>query len=588
MGRLLRFLPAAAIAVGLGYPIYLVLHAHAASGGADSFPLDDAWIHLTYARNLAQHGRFAYFPSDPTTAGSTSPLYTMLLSLGFLVTSHEKALSYVLGLICHGAFLVALALWAQTRLRSAAWTALAVLLVALDGRVGILAVAGMETSLFLLLVALAFLARIRRRPQFLGVAVGLAVWARPEGLILAGVLALDGLLARAAGRAAPGSDPEPPLDWRRAAIPAGLLVLGWCAFNRLLGESFLPNTVAAKTTYYQPNPRGAFLRQVVAAFTGGGWIVLFPLAVGGIVREGVRLARRRAGFLRAEAGWVLGLPLAFVLYLPFAHRFDRYLVPALPALGLLGIAAARDLARRLAAGGEGLTPGRLIAVTASVIALGLQAIFAAEGDRDYRTLCRYHLVRHERAGRWLAEHTPPGAVIATHDVGAIAFYSGRRIVDTVGVVLPEAVQHLHSEGYFDYLRRLFARMGVTHLAVLRDWLEVVNVEPLFTADPEPEILEVFAWEPGRTHLLHPQAAQLNQRAILAVSRGQPSVAAQLLAASLQTDRESSRTWLLLARTIWAMGRLEEAERACREALARFPGWPEAQQVLAGIEAAKRR
>ena len=37
------------------------------------FPLDDAWIHLTYARNLAEHGEWA-FRLGERSAGSTSPI----------------------------------------------------------------------------------------------------------------------------------------------------------------------------------------------------------------------------------------------------------------------------------------------------------------------------------------------------------------------------------------------------------------------------------------------------------------------------------------------------------------------------------
>src|SRR5512138_2254022 len=38
------------------------------------YPLDDAWIHQTYARNLALHGEWAFIPGRPS-AGSTSPLW---------------------------------------------------------------------------------------------------------------------------------------------------------------------------------------------------------------------------------------------------------------------------------------------------------------------------------------------------------------------------------------------------------------------------------------------------------------------------------------------------------------------------------
>ncbi|NLF15366.1 MAG: hypothetical protein GX597_26550, partial [Anaerolineaceae bacterium] len=67
---------AAALAVA-GY----LLVAWAA--GYAGFPLDDAWIHQTYARNLAATGQLAYLPGQPS-AGSTSPSWSFLLSVSSL------------------------------------------------------------------------------------------------------------------------------------------------------------------------------------------------------------------------------------------------------------------------------------------------------------------------------------------------------------------------------------------------------------------------------------------------------------------------------------------------------------------------
>ena len=68
---------AAAVALSLLAPIAFVVHAWTL-GGALSFPLDDAWIHLQYARTLREHGVFAYFPGAARSAGSTAPLFTLL------------------------------------------------------------------------------------------------------------------------------------------------------------------------------------------------------------------------------------------------------------------------------------------------------------------------------------------------------------------------------------------------------------------------------------------------------------------------------------------------------------------------------
>ena len=47
------------------------------------FPLDDAWIHQTYARNLVMNGEWAFVSGKPS-GGSTAPLWSALLALGYL------------------------------------------------------------------------------------------------------------------------------------------------------------------------------------------------------------------------------------------------------------------------------------------------------------------------------------------------------------------------------------------------------------------------------------------------------------------------------------------------------------------------
>src|SRR5512141_2244138 len=77
------------------------------------FPLDDSWIHLTYARNLAEHGEWA-FRLGQRSAGSTSPLWTVLLSIGFLIGLAPYVWAYLLG----WATLTLLAVYAESLART--------------------------------------------------------------------------------------------------------------------------------------------------------------------------------------------------------------------------------------------------------------------------------------------------------------------------------------------------------------------------------------------------------------------------------------------------------------------------------------
>ena len=60
------------------------------------FPLDDAWIHQTYARNLGELGEWAFIPGQKS-AGSTGPLWSGLLSLAYLLSMHYALWTYLLG-----------------------------------------------------------------------------------------------------------------------------------------------------------------------------------------------------------------------------------------------------------------------------------------------------------------------------------------------------------------------------------------------------------------------------------------------------------------------------------------------------------
>src|SRR5512141_132863 len=62
------------------------------------FPLDDTWIHLTYARNLAEHGEWA-FRLGERSAASTSPFWTFLLGVGYFLKLAPYIWTYFLGWI---------------------------------------------------------------------------------------------------------------------------------------------------------------------------------------------------------------------------------------------------------------------------------------------------------------------------------------------------------------------------------------------------------------------------------------------------------------------------------------------------------
>ena len=84
---------------------------------------------------------------------------------------------------------------------------------------------------------------------------------------------------------------------------------------------------------------------------------------------------------------------------------------------------------------------------------------------------------HVEMGRWVAAHTPADALVATNDIGAIAYISGRRILDTEGLVTPGIIPFKAERRQLEFLES--ARPDL--LIVFPEWYpHLVARSDLFT------------------------------------------------------------------------------------------------------------
>ncbi len=141
-------------------PLALYVVRERTIAGAAGLPLDDAWIHLHFARNLAEGAGFSYNPGS-LVAGSTAPLWTVLLGGAVALGGASLWVAKALGIGCTIAAglltrRLVLAIGAE---RAPARVAAVALVWA--GPVAWGALAGMEVSLAAMLVAWALLAHAR-------------------------------------------------------------------------------------------------------------------------------------------------------------------------------------------------------------------------------------------------------------------------------------------------------------------------------------------------------------------------------------------------------------------------------------------
>ena len=67
---------------------------------------------------------------------------------------------------------------------------------------------------------------------------------------------------------------------------------------------------------------------------------------------------------------------------------------------------------------------------------------------------------------WLANNTPPDALIASHDIGAIGYFAERPLLDLAGLISPEVIPLLPDE---DALTQYILSSGAQYLVTAPGW-----------------------------------------------------------------------------------------------------------------------
>jgi hypothetical protein len=152
------------------------------------FPLDDAWIHAVYARELARSGVLAYNPGVPAT-GETAPLWAGVLAMAHGLardTSAALASTKTLGLVLHtlAAMTMAFALSSgAARTDPMPWIGGA--LAAFHPDLIAASVSGMEIPLAALVISVMAIGIVRDKPLLVALAGAASALARPETAVFA-------------------------------------------------------------------------------------------------------------------------------------------------------------------------------------------------------------------------------------------------------------------------------------------------------------------------------------------------------------------------------------------------------------------
>ncbi len=443
-------------------------------------PLDDVYIYFDFARATARGCVLCWTEDTGYSSGATSPLYALVLSVGYLAGARGALLGWFAGAIA----LASLFDLARSLCRIAGpkvWVAAA--MAALPLSVPLLdwtLVSGMEVAFVAALLGRAVHAvdaaaqappHVRDRAQ-LGAGIWLAALAlgRPECAPLAAALGV------AIGHAA-GSRPL-AASLARALLPPLLALAALSALNLVFTGEVAANGALRKGITHDPHAAPSDVAVLVTTnalrlYTagveialGGAWGVraLVLLAVGSVLS---RRTRRLGVALLAGA-----LGAFFVVTLNKTAPFQnlRYVAPTLL---MLLVAAALGLYAAAQRGG----PARVIAFGLAAVSMGSAARELPIQRRHYVLSARNIREQQVEVGLRLAALDPPARRVFVGDAGAIPYVSGLPALDGLGL-----------GGY----RGLpFARASVEGVGAVVELVERLSPEE------RPDVLAIYdGWWPG--------------------------------------------------------------------------------------------
>lgn len=439
---------------------YLVISAQSHGPG---FPLDDAWIHHGYARNLALNGEWAFLPGTPS-AGATSFLWVILLAAGYAFGLSPYVWTFFLGGLVLWALAVIGFQAAKTLLpENIGWPIFAAGLMLFEWHLVWAAISGMETLLFAMLatVVLTRLIALEQEsadaPSFWwssGFIAGLASLVRPEGLTLLGPVALAALIYGTSIR-------KRFVTTAQVFLTFAIVIVPYLGFNQFLSGNLWPNTFYAKQAEYSIMLDQPLIERLLGQFSlplVGVGILLLP----GFVRLTYRAAIEKKWAVLLSAAWAIGFMGLYAARLPVTFQHGRYVMPVMPIFFILGVVGLAQLLRinekRL---------GLRVLSRAWLAALAvLLLVFWGRGASSYQQDVAFIESEMVVTAEWIDENTDAYALVAAHDIGALGYFSQRPLLDLAGLVSPEVIPFIRDESK---LAEYLSKMGAEYLVTFSGW-----------------------------------------------------------------------------------------------------------------------
>ncbi len=426
---------------------------------------DDAMITFRVAENLAA-GRGLVFNPGEVVQVTTTPLYAVIVAAGSWLFGSAPPAALALNIML--AALNPMLTFDVGRRLGGRITGLSGALLLTVAPLLVIAFS-MESYLYVFLILASMDAYAARRYGLAGVMLGITGLLRGDAVLLgASMLTFDTLAHR-------------HLRWRLIVPAIGLPAL-WLLFATVYYGSPFPATLQAKTAQGQFNWLGAYFISGLVDYwedwmeAGHTWLWLLPgLYLVGLI-SAVGRNRTWLVLIGRDALYVAGFEL---LRVTFA---EWYYAPLTPGLALIighSIQFLADGAAALVASvtrsGPRARRGVAWGIAVALLATLLTTLYPITRDivaenPDWKALV------YPPAARWIVRNTTPETTLATIDIGHLGYWSGRHIIDIVGLAQPDVAPAI-AQGDFGYAIRQYqpdlVLLGATWLAEVQssDWFQ---------------------------------------------------------------------------------------------------------------------
>jgi hypothetical protein len=467
-----------------------------ATGGVFSYPLDDPFIHMQVAKNLAFHHTWGINPGEFGSA-SSSLLYTLLLTVLFKIFSVNVLIPFIINCIAAFLLLTAIHRWLLRQEVAVVGRVVILVLLVFLAPLPILMISGMEHVLqclftFLFVTSFAeWLGGMRSMETGMPVVKVRSAWpvfiyailvtaVRYEGLFLIALACLLLLFCRKLATSV--------LLGLVAIMP--IVIFGIISVRQ--GSYFLPNSVLMKSEGVPFSIGGLvdFVKNILEfkwTLDTSKQVTVSPPGISLTATQRLLILLPLTylfftGSLRKKPDWTYFLIIltgCTLLHLAFAatgwfYRYEAYLiVNAVVIVSVIFYQYGREGLSGKGVGGKGVIgKGAIGWGFALLLGFAVGFPFLLRSSAAYTKAKRACLNIYEQQyqmGQFLRKYYQ-GDVIAANDIGAIAYYGNIQVVDLWGLGSID-VAHSKKGGYWTppFLDSLVRARGVKLAIVYETW-----------------------------------------------------------------------------------------------------------------------